>query len=69
MEKDQPTKNNEQLNNIYKKSVKDLQIVYRKGGKISKSGYLTQILIPQVQVILSLMVVMIVEGIILIANI
>ena len=46
MEKDQPTKNNEQLNNIFKKSVEDLQIVYRKGGKISKSGYLTQILIP-----------------------
>ena len=34
IEKDQPpSKNNEELKNIFKNGVKDFQRVYRKGGK------------------------------------
>ena len=36
-------KNNEELKNIFKIGVEDFQIVYRKGGKISKNSWLTQI--------------------------
>ena len=38
-------KNNEQLKNIFKNDVKDFQLVYRKGGKNIKNGYVAQILI------------------------
>ena len=61
-------KSNEELRNILRKALEIFKWCIENEVKLSKSNYLTQILIQEIQVILFLMVDTIVEGTVSIVN-
>lgn len=61
-------KSNEELRNILRKALEIFKWCIENEVKLSKSHYLTQILIQEIQVILFLMVDTIVEGTVSIVN-